>query len=178
MRIVLAQFGAGRDKAENLRRMLELTAQAAERGGELVLFPECAMVSLPAGQSLAADAEPLDGPFNQALAAAAAQSRIAVVAGLYESIAASDKVFNTVVAFGPDGDRLGLSRSRSGHQIPNTGAAGAVRMPTSTTRPANATVAGTEKARATMTREGRLTAGSVIRRAAAGAIGNPARSRP
>jgi len=88
MRIVLAQFGAGRDKAENLRRMLELTAQAAERGGELVLFPECAMVSLPAGQSLAADAEPLDGPFNQALAAAAAQSRIAVVAGLYESIAA------------------------------------------------------------------------------------------
>jgi deaminated glutathione amidase len=107
MRIALAQFGAGRDKHANLERMLDITGAAAARGAELVLFPECSMVSLRAGESLAPYAEPLNGPFNERLSQAARRHGLAVVAGVYESIPDSQKVYNLVVAFGPDGRVLG-----------------------------------------------------------------------
>jgi len=110
MRIALAQFGSTVDKQANLQKMVELTARAAEAGAELALFPECSMVSLGPRESLEPFAEPLDGPFNRRLAEAARRHRLAVVAGVFESIPGSERVYNLVVAFGPDGDLLGSYR--------------------------------------------------------------------
>jgi len=110
MRIALAQFAAGPAKETNLRRMLDLTAEAAEAGAELVLFPECSMARLPPELSPGPVAEPVDGPFVSVLAEAGRRHQVTVVAGVYESIPGDDHVFNTVVALDPDGARLGAYR--------------------------------------------------------------------
>jgi deaminated glutathione amidase len=110
MRIALAQFIAGPVKEANLGRMLALTDQAAAAGARLVLFPECSMVHLPPERPPAPLAEPLDGPFAYALAAAAARHGIAVVAGMYEPGPDAERAFNTVVAVDPAGRLVGAYR--------------------------------------------------------------------
>jgi deaminated glutathione amidase len=110
MRIALAQFIAGPDKEANLRRMLDLTGQAAAARARLVLFPECSMLHLPREQRPAPQAEPLDGPFVTALAGAARRHGIAVVAGIFEPGPDAERAFNTVVALGPAGDLIGSYR--------------------------------------------------------------------
>ncbi len=110
MRIALAQFAAGPDKAANLRRMLEMAAEAARARARLVLFPECSMAYAPAETSLAAVAEPLEGPFVAALADAARRHGLAVVAGLLETAPGGERVFNTVVALDAAGAVAGAYR--------------------------------------------------------------------
>ncbi|HKF18439.1 MAG TPA: carbon-nitrogen hydrolase family protein [Candidatus Dormibacteraeota bacterium] len=110
MRIALAQFAAGPAKETNLRRMLDLTADAARAGASIVLFPECSMARLPPELTLEPVAEPVDGPFVSALAEAARRHQLTVVAGVYESIQGDDHVFNTVVALDAEGARLGVYR--------------------------------------------------------------------
>jgi predicted amidohydrolase len=110
MKVALAQIAAGPDKDANLRRLLDLAADAAAAGARLVLFPECSMAALPPDRGLAAVAEPLDGRFVTALAEAAGRHRLAVVAGMYESIPGEERVHNTAVALGPGGELLGAYR--------------------------------------------------------------------
>lgn len=110
MRIALAQLAGAAEKDANLRRMLDMTAEAAGAGARLVLFPEWSMANPPPGQDLAELAEPLDGPFVTALAEAARRHGLAVAAGLFESAPGDSRVFNTVVVLGPDGERLGAYR--------------------------------------------------------------------
>ena len=109
MRIALGQFGAGADKRENLERMTTFAASAARAGADLVVFPEAAMAGGEPGADLTPFAEPIDGPFATGLAEAAAHHRIAVVAGMFEP-GSPERVYNTVVAFGPDGALLGSYR--------------------------------------------------------------------
>jgi deaminated glutathione amidase len=109
VRIALGQLGAGADKRENLERITQLTGQAARAGADLVLFPEAAMAGGEPGGDLTQFAEPLDGPFANGLGEAAARHRIAVVAGIFEP-GSPERVYNTVVAFGPDGAQLGSYR--------------------------------------------------------------------
>jgi predicted amidohydrolase len=110
MRIALAQFIAGPDKEANLRRMLDLTGQAAAAGARLALFPEGSMFHLPPDRRPAPLAEPLDGPFVTALAGAARRHGIALVAGVFEPGPDAERAFNTVVALGPAGEPLGSYR--------------------------------------------------------------------
>jgi deaminated glutathione amidase len=110
MRIALAQFAGVPEKDANLRRMLAMTEEAAHAGARLVVFPEWSMANPPPDQDLASLAEPLDGPFVTALAEAARRQGLAIVAGLFEPADREGRVFNTVVAFGPDGDELGAYR--------------------------------------------------------------------
>jgi predicted amidohydrolase len=110
MRVALGQFNATLDKAANLARMTAMAEEARAAGAELVVFPEGAMVSFEPVRSLAQDAEPLDGPFLARLAEAARSNQVAVVAGLFESIPGSDRVYNTVVALAGDGQLIGSYR--------------------------------------------------------------------
>lgn len=110
MRLTLSQLRGGPDKEANLGRMLTMVESAARADAELVVFPECSMAALPPDRDLAPLAEPLDGPFTSALAAAARTHRVAVVAGLWESVPDDVRVHNTVVALGPDGALLGAYR--------------------------------------------------------------------
>lgn len=105
MRVAVAQFAAGEDKATNLSRVQELVRRAVDAGAALVVCPEASMH--PFGRSdepLGALAEPLDGPFVTRLAEVAASTGVTVVAGMFEATEADpEKAYNTVVALGPDG---------------------------------------------------------------------------
>jgi predicted amidohydrolase len=110
VRIALGQFGASADKAANLQRIVSMTREARAMGAELVLFPEGSMVSFEPLRSLAPDGEPLDGPFVDGLARAARENGLTVVAGIFESVPGSERVYNTIVALGADGVLLGCYR--------------------------------------------------------------------
>lgn len=104
MRVGVGQFASTTDKRANLVEALDLVNTAAGQGAELVVLPEAAMFPFggPAAEVEAA-AEPLDGTYVSALAAAAAQHDVTIVAGMFEAVAGDDHVYNTVVAVGPGG---------------------------------------------------------------------------
>jgi predicted amidohydrolase len=112
VKVVVMQIAATLDKAENLGRLLALIDHAADEGADLVVAPEAAMHDFgPPDFPLAPVAEPLDGEFVAHLAEAAKRRGIAVVAGMLEA-ADGDRVFNTVVAIGPDGGLIGSYRKQ------------------------------------------------------------------
>jgi len=103
MRVAVAQFSAGMDKAANLQRITSLTAEAAGAGARLVVFPEAAMCDFGNPEDdLRPLAEPLDGPFVTALSRLASRHRLAVVAGMFETAPGQQKVLNTAVMVDAD----------------------------------------------------------------------------
>ena len=107
MKIALGQMLATTVKSENLELIRRMTREASQAGAELVVFPEASMVWVEPPQSPAPQAEPLDGPFVSGLKEAARANRIALVAGVVESIPGSAKAYNTVVAIDPSGALIG-----------------------------------------------------------------------
>jgi deaminated glutathione amidase len=98
MRVAVAQFSAGMDKSANLERITKLTAQAAESGARLVVFPEAAMCDFgEKTDDLYSVAEPLDGRFVTKLSELAARHRMTVVAGMFETIPGERLVHNSAV---------------------------------------------------------------------------------
>ena len=80
-----------------------LVERARARGADVVLLPEYASYFVdPFDETLAAHAEPVVGPFTEALRELAAVHDVVIVAGLLES-ASEGRVRNTVVAVGADG---------------------------------------------------------------------------
>ena len=110
MRVALWQMLATAEKDENLATMERGISEAAAAGADLVAFPECAMLSVEGGESLAPLAEPLEGPFVGALRNAARASGIAVIAGVVEAIPGSEKTYNTAVAISARGSLIGAYR--------------------------------------------------------------------
>lgn len=98
MRIALAQIGAGTDPEANLALVADHTARAADAGADLVLFPEATMCRF--GVPLAPVAQPLDGPWANAVRDIAERSSVTVVAGMF-CPTADGRVTNTLIATGP-----------------------------------------------------------------------------
>ena len=98
MRIALAQIVSGEDPAANLRLVADETARAADSGADLVLFPEATMRCF--GSSLRHVAEPLDGPWANAVRRIADEHRLAIVAGMFTPND-DGRVRNTLLAVGP-----------------------------------------------------------------------------
>jgi predicted amidohydrolase len=102
--VAVAQFSPAADAAANVQTITALVTTAVSRGARLVVLPEYSSFFIdPFDSSLAENAEPLDGPFVQALTALASDNDIVVVAGLVERAGDDRRVRNTVVAVGPDG---------------------------------------------------------------------------
>lgn len=107
LRLAGAQWTATDDPADNLRRIEELTADAAGRGARLVVHPEAAMASF-AGR-LDTVAEPLDGRFADGVRGVAARHGVTVVVGMFtpaDEITADGgkrraRVHNTLLVTGP-----------------------------------------------------------------------------
>ncbi|WP_435203324.1 carbon-nitrogen hydrolase family protein [Janibacter sp. GS2] len=107
LRLAGAQWTATGDPRENLHRIDELTARAAERGARLVVHPEAAMASF-AGR-LDTVAEPLDGPFAEGVRALAQRHGVTVVVGMFtpaDEVTTADgrnrsRVHNTLLVTGP-----------------------------------------------------------------------------
>lgn len=102
--VAVCQFAPGADRAANLERIVELTADAAARGAKLIVFPEYSSFFVdPMDERLAANAEDLDGDFVSTLTALAAEYGVVLVAGLAERGSDRERVRNTVVAVRGDG---------------------------------------------------------------------------
>lgn len=110
--IGLVQMSSSSQRSESLERALEGIKTAASRGAEIVCLQEL-FASLyfcqeedPAAFELA---EPLDGPIVQALASAARDRSVTVIAPVFER-RAPGVYHNSIVVLGPDGERLGVYR--------------------------------------------------------------------
>ena len=103
--VAVCQFAPTASRAENRERIAALTADAAGRGAKLIVFPEYSSYFVdPMDESLAANAEDLDGEFVETLRALAAEYAVVIVAGLAERATDGHRVRNTVVAV--RGDRV------------------------------------------------------------------------
>jgi predicted amidohydrolase len=113
MKVAVAQFSAGKDKAANLRSIANLAGQAAEAGAEVVVFPEAAMRDFGARtDDLASDAEPTDGQFVTELRRLAAHDGLTIVAGMFEAIPNDHHIYNTLVVVDPRGGLATTYRKR------------------------------------------------------------------
>ena len=104
LRAAAVQLTATPDKAANLRAADLLVRRAAADGARLVVLPEKWSV-LGRGADLREGAEPLDGPAITWARDAARELRIDLVAGsVSERVAGDDKLRNTSLHIGPDGE--------------------------------------------------------------------------
>jgi deaminated glutathione amidase len=101
MRLAVAQIISGADLEGNLELIRDYAARAKAAGAELVVFPEAAMRAF--GNSLADIAEPLDGPWANAVRGMARDLGITIVAGMFTP-GQGGRVRNTLLVTGPGTD--------------------------------------------------------------------------
>jgi predicted amidohydrolase len=110
MRAAAVQLNSTDDYERNLEVAEGLVRAAASDGANLVVLPEKWTV-LGAPEAIRASAEPLDGPALSAAATWARELGIFLVAGsVPEVVPDQEKLANTSVMFGPDGERLAVYR--------------------------------------------------------------------
>jgi deaminated glutathione amidase len=114
MRVGLLQVAAGEDKDANRDAVVAGVRELAGAGAQLIVAPEASMHGFGAPDLLLAPvAEPLEGPFVTALAAAAKEHGVTVLAGMFEPVEGDpSRAYNTVVAVGPDGALIGRYRKQ------------------------------------------------------------------
>lgn len=100
-RIALAQIVSGVDPARNLELVAGQTRAAVDAGADLVVFPEATMRCF--GRSLIDIAEPIDGPWANAVRGIAKDAGIVVAAGMFTP-AGEGRVSNTLLITGPGVD--------------------------------------------------------------------------
>jgi predicted amidohydrolase len=81
VRVGVAQVAATTDRDADRRAATDAVREAASAGARLVVLPEYASAFDPAGVGVA-HAEPLDGPFVAALRETAAETGVAILAGM------------------------------------------------------------------------------------------------
>jgi predicted amidohydrolase len=111
LRVACVQMTSGPDKAANLETAERLVARAASTGADLVALPE-KWNAIGPPEVLHAAAETIEeGESVAALAAWARSHGITLVGGsISEKREGREKLSNTSLAFGPDGELLGLYR--------------------------------------------------------------------
>ena len=88
---------------QNLARATRMIEQATEQECKVVVLPECLDLGWtdPSARDLA---QPIPGPYSEALCRAAQQAHVYVAAGLTERY--GDKIYNAAVLISPDGEIL------------------------------------------------------------------------
>lgn len=112
VRIGLVQQAASADSQSNVQRALAGVADAAKRGADVVCLQELfASRYFPQEENPEHFrlAESLDGPTLQAAAEAARANAVTLLAGVFER-RAPGVYHNSLIVFGPDGERLGMYR--------------------------------------------------------------------
>ncbi|WP_427889368.1 carbon-nitrogen hydrolase family protein [Kribbella sp. GL6] len=112
-RIGLGQWHAvPGDHNVNLATALEVVADLAAQGAELVVLPELWASGYDAvrlGEIVSATAEPVPGPRSEALARAAREHGLWLFAGSVPELA-DGRVYNTTLVFDPEGELAGVHR--------------------------------------------------------------------
>ena len=101
LRVAVAQILSGGDPQQNLELVATQTAEAADQGAQLVVFPEATMRRF--GLPLAEIAERVDGPWANQLQEIAEDHELVVLAGMF-SPSADGRVNNTLRVVGPGVD--------------------------------------------------------------------------
>jgi N-carbamoylputrescine amidase len=112
LRVGLLQSRMGPDPAANVKRYLALANQAADRGAQVVCFPELFRSTYfcqTEDDAHFALAEPIPGPTTEALQALAKKRKVVVVGSLFEK-RAPGLFHNTAVVIDSDGRLLGRYR--------------------------------------------------------------------
>jgi deaminated glutathione amidase len=110
MRAAAVQLNSTDQYDRNLEVAERLVRDAAADGAQLVVLPEKWTV-LGSPEAIRAAAEPLDGPALGAAASWASELGIVLVAGsVPEVVPDQDKLANTSVMFGPEGEQLATYR--------------------------------------------------------------------
>ncbi|MCH8562268.1 carbon-nitrogen hydrolase family protein [Nesterenkonia sp. YGD6] len=103
MRIAAAQITTGPDPEANLELIREYAARAAQAGARVVVFPEATQRAF--GHPLPPVAEPVTGPWAEAVRAMAREFQVVIVAGMFTPGVPSGegrpRVVNTLIAVGP-----------------------------------------------------------------------------
>lgn len=103
--VAVCQFAPGEDKRANLAQVGELLDQAGAAGAEVAVLPEYSMFTVPViDERFVASAEPLDGEFATGLRRLAEERGLTAVAGVNEALPGEQRISNTLVACGPDGE--------------------------------------------------------------------------
>ena len=113
MRVCVVQTNSVDDKAANLAQVERLVGRAAQEDRpDLVLLPEVFAFQGGGLEARRAAAEPVpDGPTYAFLRDLAARHRVVLHGGSYlESEAEGERLYNTTVAFGRDGEELARYR--------------------------------------------------------------------
>ena len=110
MRAAAVQLNSTEDQGRNLEVAERLVREAAADGAELVSLPEKWTI-LAGPDEVRAGAEPLDGPSLTAAAAWARELGIHLVAGsIPERVEGRERLFNTSVLLGPEGEIAAIYR--------------------------------------------------------------------
>jgi deaminated glutathione amidase len=104
LKAAAVQLNSGADLTANLALADRLTRQAAAEGAQLIVLPE-KWTAIGSEQDLLASAQPLDGPAVGWARATAAELGVDLIAGsILERVAGQEKLSNTSVHVGPDGE--------------------------------------------------------------------------
>lgn len=108
--VAVLQLDTQDNPDENRARAISMVDEASRRGARLVVLPE-AIVCLGDVQARKAAAEPLNGPTTKLLCEAAKRNGIYLVGGSFmEARQGQEKVYNTSLFIGPDGNILSVYR--------------------------------------------------------------------
>ena len=108
--VAAVQMVADRGKIENLDKALRLIDDAVARfAPDLVVLPEYCNGE-PTVHNVSERAEPIPGPFSDAMSARAAQHRINLVSGSFAEAAADGRAYNTTLVFDRTGAEIGRYR--------------------------------------------------------------------
>ncbi|MEN6369901.1 MAG: carbon-nitrogen hydrolase family protein [Thermotogota bacterium] len=121
-RIAVAQSALGSDKKRNLKGAVGLIERAAAGGARVVCFPDYFLTGVPTSDDVGklpriAELVP-DGPSVRALAAAAAEHEIYVIAGTLVESGDDGKLYSTCAFLGPDGSLVGKIRKSHPENAP------------------------------------------------------------
>ncbi len=100
----IVQMDAQADPQDNRRRAEALVGLAADRGADLVVLPEV-FVFFGQMKQMKSHAEPIPGPTTDMLQETARRHGIYLVGGsFFSTIEGSEKVYNSSLVLGPDGE--------------------------------------------------------------------------
>lgn len=112
VRVALVQMTCAVEKQPNVDKALARIADAARQGAQIVCLQELFHNQYPCqseDHARFAEAEPIPGPTSQAMAAAARQHGVVVIASLFER-RAPGLYHNTAVVYDADGSTAGIYR--------------------------------------------------------------------
>lgn len=104
LRIAAIQLNATSNKSGNIENAKRLTIEAIEKGAQFIVLPEAFNFRGPKAL-IAENAEPILGPTTKAFQELAKNYNVTILLGsIIQSIPGQDKVFNTSILIGDDGN--------------------------------------------------------------------------